>query len=50
MTYRNLLWLISALLVLGFVTLAVVDRVEREKEGTRKWRNEHVIVIPEGAK
>lgn len=49
MTYRDLIWAIAALLVLGFVTLAVVDKVEREIDGTRKWRNEHIIIIPEGA-
>lgn len=46
MTYRDIIWAISALLVLGFVTLAIVDRVEKEIDGTRKWRNEHIIVLP----
>ena len=46
MTYRDIIWAISALLVLGFVTLAVIDRVEGEIEGTRKWRNERIIVLP----
>jgi len=46
MKYRDIIWAIAALLVLGFVTLAIVDRVEREVEGTRKWRNEHRIILP----
>ncbi len=50
MTYRNLIWLIVILLVLGFVTLAIYDSVENGVYMAKKFRDTHKIVIPEGAK
>ena len=53
MTYHDIIWAISALLVLGFITLAIYSTVIKVEDGVitlKKWRNEHVIVIPEGAK
>ena len=49
MTYRDLIWIISALLVLGFVVLAIYSTVIKVENGVvtlKKWRNEHIIVLP----
>ena len=42
---RHVIWILCALTMLGFLTLALINRVEREVQVLQKFRS-HRVILP----
>ena len=43
---RNVIYILAALTVLGFLALAIYDSVENGKGMAKKFRDTHKIILP----